>query len=341
MTTSGEKVPRTEFMDVPRGAVPIVEVQGLLKRFPIRRGLLQRTVGLIHAVDGVDLKVFQGRSLGLVGESGCGKSTVGRLILRLLEPDGGRILLRGEDITRLSPRQMLSHRRQMQIVFQDPYGSLNPRMTVGQSVEEGLRALGVHDRNERRRRVSALLERVGLPGHMAKRYPHEFSGGQRQRIGIARALAVEPSLVVCDEPVSALDVSVQSQIVNLLKELQEDLGLSYLFISHDLNLVQYFSDEVAVMYGGQIMEYAPAEELQRRPYHPYSQGLVAAIPVPDPEAKKELPLLRGEIVAALDPPPGCRFQGRCPLVEDRCRVGVISYYHMNSHLVRCWKVAGG
>lgn len=327
--------------DDPTGAVPVLEVEGLLKKFPIRRGLLQRTIGFIHAVDGVDLRVFQGRSVGLVGESGCGKSTVARLILRLLEPDGGKILLRGQDITRLSPRQMLSHRRRMQIVFQDPYGSLNPRMTVGQSVEEGLRALGIHDRNERRRRVSALLERVGLPSHMAKRYPHEFSGGQRQRIGIARALAVEPSLVVCDEPVSALDVSVQSQIVNLLKELQEDLGLSYLFISHDLNLVQYFSDEVAVMYGGQIMEYAPAEELQRRPYHPYSQGLVAAIPAPDPEAKGEPPLLRGEIAAALDPPPGCRFQGRCPLVEDRCLVGAISYYRMNSHLVRCWKVAGG
>ncbi|MGQ9653068.1 MAG: ABC transporter ATP-binding protein [Thermodesulfobacteriota bacterium] len=341
MTSSEEKGPQSELRDDPTGAVPVLEVQGLLKRFPIRRGLLQRTIGFIHAVDGIDLRISQGRSLGLVGESGCGKSTVARLILRLLEPDGGKILLRGQDITRLSPRQMLSHRRQMQIVFQDPYGSLNPRMTVGQSVEEGLRALGIHDRNERRRRVSALLERVGLPSHTAKRYPHEFSGGQRQRIGIARALAVEPSLVVCDEPVSALDVSVQSQIVNLLKELQDDLGLSYLFISHDLNLVQYFSDEVAVMYGGQIMEYAPAEELQRRPYHPYSQGLVAAIPAPDPEAKGELPLLRGEIAAALDPPPGCRFQGRCPLVEDRCLVGAISYYRMSSHMVRCWKVAGG
>ena len=318
----------------------IVEVQGLVKRFPVRRGVLLRTVGFIHAVDGVDLRIPEGRTLGLVGESGCGKSTVGRLILRLLEPDEGRILLHGEDITSLGPREMLPHRRKMQIVFQDPYGSLNPRMTVGQSIEEGLRALGVRDRNERRRRVRGLLERVGLASHMADRYPHEFSGGQRQRIGIARALAVEPSLVVCDEPVSALDVSVQSQIINLLKELQADLGLSYLFISHDLNLVQYFSDEVAVMYGGHIMEYAPAEELQRRPYHPYSEGLVAAVPVPDPEVRGELPLLRGEIATALNPPPGCRFQGRCPLVEDRCRVGTISYYRMDSHMVRCWKVAG-
>jgi oligopeptide/dipeptide ABC transporter ATP-binding protein len=318
----------------------ILEVQGLRKYFPIRRGFLQRVVGWIHAVDGVDLEIPTGRTLGLVGESGCGKSTVGRLILRLLEPDAGRIVFQGTEITRLDPGEMRPFRRRIQIVFQDPYGSLNPRMTVGQAIDEGVRRLGTLDRGARRMRVEALLDRVGLPGHVADRYPHEFSGGQRQRIGIARALSVEPALIVCDEPVSALDVSVQAQIINLLKDLQEDLGLSYLFIAHDLNLVQYFSDQVAVMYGGQIMEYAPAEDLQGRPFHPYSHGLVAAVPVPDPEARGEAPLLRGEVATPLDPPPGCRFQGRCPLVEDRCRKGEIAYYPLGSHQVRCWKVAG-
>ncbi len=319
----------------------ILEVKGLRKYFPIRRGFFQRVVAQVHAVDGVDLEIHEGRTLGLVGESGCGKSTVGRLILRLLGPDAGQIVFQGTEITDLTPGEMLPFRRRMQIVFQDPYGSLNPRMTVGQTIDEGVRRLGISDSGKRRRRVEALLERVGLPGHVADRYPHEFSGGQRQRIGIARALSVEPALIVCDEPVSALDVSVQAQIINLLKDLQEDLGLSYLFIAHDLNLVQYFSDQVAVMYGGQIMEYAPAEELQKRPFHPYSQGLVAAVPVPDPEARTEMPLLRGEVATPLDPPPGCRFQARCPLVEERCRQGEIDLYPMDSHQVRCWKVAGG
>jgi oligopeptide/dipeptide ABC transporter ATP-binding protein len=212
-------------------------------------------------------------------------------------------------------------------------------MTVGQTLEDGVRRVERGGRGATKQRVKALLERVGLPAHVAERYPHEFSGGQRQRIGIARALSVEPSLIICDEPVSALDVSVQAQIINLLKDLQTDLGLSYLFIAHDLNLVRYFSDHVAVMYGGQIMEYGPAESLQAQAFHPYSQGLLAAVPTPDPEIRGDPPLLRGEVSTALNPPPGCRFQARCPLVEDRCRQGEIAYYPLDGHRVRCWKVA--
>jgi oligopeptide transport system ATP-binding protein len=319
---------------------PILEVRGLTKWFPIRRGFFQKAVAWVHAVDGIDLQVPKGGILGLVGESGCGKSTVGRLVLRLLEPDRGSILFEGQEITALRGQAMKDFRRKVQIVFQDPYGSLNPRMTVGQMLEEGLRQRHLGGAREMRERVGELLERVGLPARAASRYPHEFSGGQRQRIGIARALTVEPALVVCDEPVSALDVSVQAQIINLLLELQRDMGLSYLFISHDLHLVRYVSHQVAIMYGGQIMEYAPAEALESRVFHPYSKGLWAALPAADPAMRREPPLLGGEVGTALDPPPGCRFQARCWLVEERCRQGEIRFYPMEGHLVRCWKVAG-
>ena len=317
----------------------LLEVRGLKKYFPVRRGFLQRTKAWVKAVDGVDFEITKGQTLGLVGESGCGKSTVARLALRLLDPDSGYILYEGIDITRLSEKDMKPIRRQMQIVFQDPFGSLNPRMTIGQTVEEGLRVAGIRDRAERKERVSALLQMAGLSPEVADRYPHEFSGGQRQRVGIARALSVQPSLVLCDEPVSALDVSIQAQILNLLKELQEKLELTYLFISHDLNVVGYMSDWVAVMYLGHIMEYAPAEELFVRPLHPYTKALFDAAPRPGQQV--ELKPLSGDVPSPIDPPPGCKFQGRCPLVEARCGREEIDLVEIDTnHFVRCWKVAG-
>ncbi|MBW1731823.1 MAG: ABC transporter ATP-binding protein [Deltaproteobacteria bacterium] len=318
---------------------PLLKVRGLKKYFPVRRGFLQRTKAWVKAVDGVDFEITKGQTLGLVGESGCGKSTVARLALRLLDPDSGYILYEGVDITRLSEKDMKPIRKQMQIVFQDPFGSLNPRMTIGQTVEEGLRVAGIRDRAERKERVSALLQMAGLSPEVADRYPHEFSGGQRQRVGIARALSVQPSLVLCDEPVSALDVSIQAQILNLLKELQEKLGLTYLFISHDLNVVGYMSDWVAVMYLGHIMEYAPAEELFVRPLHPYTKALFDAAPKPGQQV--ELKPLSGDVPSPIDPPPGCKFQGRCPLVEARCGREEIDLVEIDTnHFVRCWKVAG-
>jgi oligopeptide/dipeptide ABC transporter ATP-binding protein len=317
----------------------LLKVESLRKYFPVRRGFFQRVMGWIKAVDGVDLEIFQGKTLGLVGESGCGKSTIGRLILKLLEPDGGRVAYKGQDITHFTQEEMKPLRKEMQIIFQDPFGSLNPRMTVGQSIGEGLRILSVRGHAERRARVRRLLEMVGMAPDAADFYPHEFSGGQRQRIGIARALSVEPSLIICDEPVSALDVSIQSQIINLLKDLQDRLGLSYLFISHDLNVVGYISDRVAVMYLGHIMEYAVADELYDHPLHPYTLALLSAIPSPDPDLRKQQAALMGDVPTPFNPPPGCKFQGRCPLVEDRCLKGEIEVYRVNhEHAVRCWKV---
>jgi oligopeptide/dipeptide ABC transporter ATP-binding protein len=316
-----------------------LRVSGLKKHFPVHRGFLQRVSGWVKAVDGVDFEIEKGKTLGLVGESGCGKSTVGRLILKLLDPDGGKIIYRGTDITRFSQKEMKPLRKEMQIVFQDPYGSLNPRMSVGQSVEEGLRTAGIKKRQERKERVKELLRMVGAPPDSEDRYPHEFSGGQRQRIGIARALSVDPDLIICDEPISALDVSIQAQIINLLKDLQTELGLTYLFISHDLDVVGYISDKIAVMYLGQIMEYAPAETLFQSPRHPYTLVLLSAIPRLVPEEKKEDGGPAGDVPSPLDPPPGCKFQGRCPLVESRCREGEIDMYPVGKeHLVRCWKV---
>jgi oligopeptide/dipeptide ABC transporter ATP-binding protein len=318
----------------------ILKVSGLKKYFPVQRGFLQRVVGWIKAVDGVDFEIERGKTLGLVGESGCGKSTIALLILKLLEPSGGKIVYHGQDITSLSQHDIKPLRKEMQIIFQDPFGSLNPRMTAGQSIEEGLRTLGIHSPDERKARVGKLLETVGIAPSAADRYPHEFSGGQRQRIGIARALSVEPSLIVCDEPVSALDVSIQAQVINLLRKLQSNLGLSYLFIAHDLNVVGYMSDRIAVMYLGHIMAYAPAETLFNNPRHPYTLALLSAIPSPDPDDRDEHEELAGDVPSPLDPPPGCKFQGRCPLVEDRCREKEIPFYEVGEgHQVRCWKVA--
>ena len=316
----------------------VLKVAGLKKYFPVRRGFFQRICGWVKAVDGIGFELERGKTLGLVGESGCGKSTVARVVLKLMDADEGSIIYQGRDITRSSERDMKSFRKEMQIVFQDPYGSLNPRMTAGQSIEEGLRILGVA-RKDRKDRIGRLLDTVGIPAGSADRYPHEFSGGQRQRIGIARALSVEPSLVICDEPISALDVSIQAQIVNLLKALQDELGLSYLFISHDLNVVGYLSDQVAVMYLGQIMEYAKAEELFENPLHPYTLALLSAMPVPEPGRRLKMQALKGDVPSAQDPPPGCKFQGRCPQVEERCRKEEVEFHSTaEGHLVRCWKV---
>ena len=321
----------------------ILEVKGLKKYFPVHRGFLQRVVGWIKAVDGVDLGLSAVKTLGLVGESGCGKSTLARLILKLIEPDAGTILFQGEDITELSRAEMQSYRRRMQIIFQDPFGSLNPRMTVGQAIEEGLRTIQTGGREQRQNRVAELLEMVGIPAWAAQRYPHEFSGGQRQRVGIARALSVEPELIICDEPISALDVSIQAQILNLLQDLQKRLGLSYLFIAHDLNVVEYVSDNVAIMYLGHVMECGPSEVVYSQHLHPYSSALLEAAPVPEPSAKRSWTPLAGDVPSPFNPPPGCKFQNRCPLVEDRCRKGEIELYKVNgsgNHFVRCWKVLG-
>jgi oligopeptide/dipeptide ABC transporter ATP-binding protein len=296
----------------------LLRVSDLRKYFPIRRGLLATVTGHVKAVDGVSFEIRRGETLGLVGESGCGKTTAGRTILRLIEPTAGEVLFNGTSVFDLKEEELRKVRKQMQIIFQDPYGSLNPRMTVGGIVMEGMVAHGLYSRAERIARAQALLARVGLDPEHYYRYPHEFSGGQRQRIGIARALAVEPQFIVCDEPVSALDVSIQAQIINLLSDLKREFGLSYLFIAHDLSVVEHISDRVAVMYLGRIVEQAASEELFRNPLHPYTKILLASVPSLETREKKRS-VIAGDVPTPLNPPAGCPFHTRCPEVMDICR----------------------
>src|SRR4051795_5527634 len=300
-------------------APALLEVSDLRKHYPVRSGILRRAVGTVYAVDGVSFKLGSGETLGLVGESGCGKSTVARTILRLIEPTGGSIRVNGRDITHLGKRELRPVRRSMQIVFQDPFASLNPRMTAGDIVGEPLTVHGLASGTEKQARVAELFRQVGLRSDQMQNYPHQFSGGQRQRICIARALALGPELIVCDEPVSALDVSIQAQVINLLIDLQRQHGFSYLFIAHDLAVVAHISHRVAVMYLGRIVEIADKDELFRNPRHPYTQALLASVPVANPLAKKLVPLVDGDVPSPVNPPPGCAFHTRCRFAMERCR----------------------
>ncbi len=325
-------------MTQSNGAAPLVETVHLKKYFPIKVGLLQRDVAHVHAVDDVSLQVYEGETLGLVGESGCGKSTLGRCIVRLLEPTEGEIRFEDRAISHLGPRQMRPLRRELQMVFQDPYASLNPRKRVGSIIGDPMKIHGVSDSSGRRKRVQELLEVVGLSPEHYNRFPHEFSGGQRQRIGVARALALRPKLIVADEPVSALDVSIQSQMLNLLEDLQNEFKLTYLFIAHDLGVVRHVSDRIAVMYLGKLVELSPAEELYERPIMPYTEALLSAVPIPDPDLseRRERIVLQGDVPSPIDPPTGCRFHPRCRYATEICsQVEPPLTDYGNGHLAAC------
>ncbi len=320
MPSAIDAAPRVDPTVRALAAAPVVEVAALRKLFPLRKGLLRRSAGHVHAVEDVSFSIAQGETLGLVGESGCGKSTVARTVMRLIEPTSGTIKLNGDDITRLGKRAMRPHRRQMQIIFQDPFSSLNPRMSAGDIVGEPLKIHGIAKGRERETSVAALFEQVGLRPQQMRSFPHQFSGGQRQRICIARALALRPQLIVADEPVSALDVSIQAQVINLMMDLQREKNLSYLFIAHDLAVVEHISHRIAVMYLGRMVEYAAKETVFRTPLHPYSEALLAAVPVPNPRVKRQRRHLQGDVPSPVNPPPGCTFHTRCPYAESRCRV---------------------
>jgi len=317
----------------------LLEIKGLKMYFPIFRGILQRKVADVKAVDGLDFQVYQGETLGLVGESGCGKSTTGRAILQLYRPTAGVVHFQGTNLTTVKGEDLRRMRRQMQMIFQDPYASLNPRMTVGSIISEPLEVHNIGTRPERLERVRELLRVVGLNPYFINRYPHEFSGGQRQRIGVARALAVNPSFIVCDEPISALDVSIQAQIINLLEDLQEQFGLTYLFIAHDLSVVRHISDRIAVMYLGKIVELADRDELYQNPMHPYAQALLSAVPIPDPvvEEKRKRIILEGDVPTPVNPPKGCHFCTRCPKVMEICHDNEPEFRDYGAgHFVACW-----
>lgn len=321
------------------GKGELIQVKNLVKYFPVRGGVLQNIVAWVQAVDDVSFNIREGETIGLVGESGCGKTTVGRTMLRLIEPTAGSVFLDGQDVFKLRAAELKIMRRNMQIIFQDPYASLDPRMQIGDSIAEGLRIHNIGTSRERFETVIEMLRKVGMEDYHARRYPHEFSGGQRQRIGIARALALRPKFIVADEPVSALDVSIQSQVLNILKDLQKEFGLTYLFIAHNLSVVEHISDRVAVMYLGKIVELAHRAEFFRNPLHPYTQALMSAIPIPDPTIKRERIILQGDVPSPLNPPGGCRFHPRCPVAMDHCKVEEPPFREVSSdHWVACWRV---
>ncbi len=315
----------------------LIQVQGLKKYFPVRAGVMQRVVADVKAVDDVSFSIKKGETLGMVGESGCGKTTVGRTMLRLIEPTAGSVLYNDKDVFKLKGNDLKTVRRDLQIIFQDPYASLDPRVPIGQSVMEGLQIHNIGTKQERVDIMMDTLKKVGLEDYHSRRFPHEFSGGQRQRIGIARALALRPKFIVCDEPVSALDVSIQSQVLNILKDLQKEFGLTYLFIAHNLSVVEHISDRVAVMYLGKMVELADRDELYRDPKHPYTQALMSAIPVPDPKLKRKRLILKGDVPSPLNPPSGCRFHTRCPIADKICSEKEPELVEVKpDHFVACW-----